>query len=87
MMEHFLAGKHFVQNQPCTPDVTFLVVGFQIDNFRGCVKGCACAFGHQDIYVPCQTKVSNFELLMFVEKNVVRLQISVYLVLMKNNVT
>jgi hypothetical protein len=79
-LEKLVAGEHLVQDQACAPDVAFFVVGSQVDDFGGGVEGSAGAFGHLYLNVSGKAKVCNFKLLIFIEEDVIRLEVPVYLI-------
>lgn len=80
MLEHLLACEHLVQYEPCTPNITFLVVGFEIEDLRGRIKGSADSFGHLGLDIPSESEISNFEFSVFIQHQVVRLEVPMHFI-------
>ena len=75
--EHFLADEHFVEDEPGTPDIALLVVVLVVEDFGCGVEGSAGAFGHHDVDISGESEVSDFELLVLIEEDVVGLEVTV----------
>jgi hypothetical protein len=75
--EHLSPHQHFVQNEPCAPNVAFLIVLLKFEHFRGSIKRRTSPFSHLNLNISCEAKVSNFQFLVFVEEDIVRLKIAV----------
>jgi hypothetical protein len=71
------AGEQFVENEACAPNVAFLVILLKEVNFRSCVQRGASAFGHGSFDVTGESEVGNFEVEVFVEKDVLGFEVAV----------
>lgn len=86
MGKHLLSHQHLIEDQASTPHITLLVVLLQFQDLRSSVEGSAGSFGHLDLDISGQAEVSQLQLLVFVKKDVVRLEISVEFVYMDEEV-
>lgn len=85
MSKHLFTHQHLIEDQPSTPDITFLVVLLQFQHLRSSVEGSAGSLGHLDLDISRQTEVSQLQLFVFVQEDIVRLEISVEFVCMDEN--
>ena len=73
--EHFLTYEHFIENKSSTPNITFLVVEFKFQHFRRGIERSAGPLSHLHLDISCQTKVSDLEFLILIEKDIVGFEV------------
>lgn len=80
VLEHLLSCEHFIENESGAPNITLFIIGVEIKNLRGSIKRSAYTFGHFGLNVSGQSKIGYLELSIFVEENIIRLEIPVYFI-------
>lgn len=72
MLEKLMSCKHFIQNESSTPYITFLIIRSQINNLWSSIQWSTSSFCHLNFNVSCQTKISDFQLFIFIKKYIIR---------------
>lgn len=83
--EHLLTNQHLIENQASAPNVAFLVILFQLEHLRSCIKRSAGALGHLYLHITSKSEVRNLKFLILIEKNVIRFEIPVQLFYIANH--
>jgi len=77
IIERWISSEHFENKNPEGPPVNIFVMSFGLDDFRRKIFRCTAKSHGFISYDFCKTKVSNFDMSLFVDKEVFWFEISV----------